>query len=142
MILSLDPCHMIPSTVASPVSLFITKSNHSVYFPLPFVDCLKILQDEPILSQFYIWPVCNVRLPELCRTAVFFREMSLSELTPSFFPHSLSWCHCVLQYLQFIFLYSYIVSILAHLLVNCHSHCNRNHMHPYCCLCQMLSNCD
>lgn len=29
---------MIPSTVASPVSLFITKSSHSVYFPLPFLD--------------------------------------------------------------------------------------------------------
>lgn len=110
--------------------------------PIAIFGWLKILQDEPFLSQSYIWPVCNVRLPELCRTAVFFREMSLSELTPSFLPHSLSWCHCVLQYLQFIFLYSYIVSILAHLLVNCHSHCNRNHMHPYCCLCQMLSSCD
>ena len=40
---------------------------------------LKIFQEEPYLNQSYTWPVCNVRLPELCRIAVFFREMSLSD---------------------------------------------------------------
>lgn len=32
---------MIPSTVASPVSLFIAKPNHSVYFPRPILDCWR-----------------------------------------------------------------------------------------------------
>lgn len=120
------------------------KAQSLCLLPTANFGLLKILQDGSYLSQSYTWSVCNVRLPELCRTAVLFREMSLSELTPSFLPHSQSWCHCVLYYLYGIFLYSqnYVVSILAHLSVNCDSHCNRNHMHHDCCLCQMLSSFD
>ena len=55
------------------------KAQSLCLLPIAIFGLLKIFQDGPYHNQSYTWPVCNARLPELCRTAVFFREMSLSD---------------------------------------------------------------
>lgn len=55
------------------------KAQSLCLLPIAIFGLLKIFQDGPYLSQSYTWPVCNAQLPELCGTAVFFREMSLSD---------------------------------------------------------------